>query len=136
MIVAASPLIRPDFEYLLPGTGAETTRIREDAAGLWDRLAPVMESALRMSDAHREALQAFVIAQARLQEIDRYISQTSMHGVGQRGEPTRNHAFLIRNHLVNELKTLRAELALSPKAAAQMVAPPSNADDDLSDVFD
>jgi phage terminase small subunit len=58
-----------------------------------------------------------------------------MSSVGQKGEPTRNHLFLVRSHLVNSLKTARVELGLSPKAASALVSPVLE-DGDPDGVFD
>lgn len=129
-VITHSPLIEPDWHDLLPGDSTEAGRVRRDAALLWLRLAPALEASINISDAHREVLVDFAITQARLFEIDRQISQTSLNSVGQHGEPTRNHRFLIRGHLVNSLKVLRAELALSPKAAAALVQPVRDEDDE------
>ncbi|WP_455359066.1 phage terminase small subunit P27 family [Streptomyces sp. SYSU K21746] len=130
-----SDLTEPDWDTVL-GDGPGAERVKADASGIWQRVAPALSAATRISDAQREVVITFCTAQARVWEAERLISRDGLLVVGANGGLVKNPATTVVNTYSSILRAARVELGLSPSAAARIAAPQSDDDDDPDGIWD
>ncbi|MEV6684891.1 phage terminase small subunit P27 family [Streptomyces sp. NPDC051130] len=109
--------------------------MKADVSDIWRRIVPALSAATRITDAQREVVITFCMAQARVWEAERLISRDGLLVVGANGVLVKNPATTVVNAYSSILRAARVELGLSPSAAARIAAP-QNDDHADSDVWD
>jgi P27 family predicted phage terminase small subunit len=124
-------LTEPDWDTVL-GDGPGADKVKADASDIWRRIAPALAASTRISDAQREVVVTFCIAQARTWQAERVISRDGLLVVGASGGLVKNPATTVVNTYASILRAARVELGLSPSAAARIAVPqtPESADTD------
>lgn len=131
-MVLTGELAEPDWAELLPGP-REMARCRRVAAGLWSRLAPVLERSAGLSGEMGETLTAYCITWARLDQAERGISRTGLTVKSDRGGQVKNPLCTVASQYRAAWRQLAGELGLTP-SAAQRVSP-RGFDEDEDDPF-
>lgn len=130
-----SDLSEPDWDAVLgDGPGAES--VKADASAIWQRIAPALSAATRITDAQREVVVTFCTAQARVWEAERFISRDGLLVVGANGTLVKNPATTVVNTYSGILRAARVELGLSPSAAARIAVPQTGEDHDTDGIWD
>lgn len=134
MALPPSDLTEPDWGTVL-GEGPGAKKVKADVSDIWRRIVPALSAATRITDAQREVVITFCMAQARVWEAERLISRDGLLVVGANGVLVKNPATTVVNAYSSILRAARVELGLSPSAAARIAAP-QNDDHADSDVWD
>ena len=128
-------LVEPDWLDLLPSEDDETLRVRADASQLWQRLAPVLEKSVGLVHAQQVALDDYCLSVARVRQGERALSREGVILASPRADrgSVRNPWTTVLNQYRPHLRSLAAELGLTPSAASQLTRPPM---EDADDPFD
>lgn len=124
---------RPDWAEVFPGKGQ--TRLRADAARIWDTVVPKLDAAGILSTVDEPALLELAICWARIRDCETRMCREGMSVLGERGIQ-KNPALTAANQYRQQLRYYLSEFGLTASSRSRIDFPaPEDADGAEEAVF-
>lgn len=125
-----SALSEPDWSGLFP----DEDDVAGEASKMWRKLAPTLVRSVGLVGEQQVSLEEYCTSVARVRQNERALSLEGMLIRGAQGGWVKNPRTTILNQYRGTLRSLTAELGLSPAAAARLTRPEGS--DGEEDIFD